>query len=96
MALRQLSEQCKSCEYKDNCDEKRMIACGVVKHKPIQQPFANPLANPLQQDMLVKHDYRKIKIAENRTITIDLEKLKKQAIEDFYKSVNRRFSQGGV
>lgn len=42
-------------------------------------------------DMLVKHDYRDIKIAENTTVTIDLEKMKKDLAEDFYKAINCSF-----
>lgn len=96
MALKQLSEQCKNCEYKDNCDEKRMVACGVLEYEPLQQPYTEPITQPLQQEYLVKHDYRNIKVGENTTVTIDLEEIKKKMEEDFYKSLGCGFFQGGA
>lgn len=96
MALKQLSEQCKNCKYKNNCDEKRMVACGVLEHKPIMQPLTEPLTQPLQQEYLIKHDYRDIKVGENTTITIDIEEMKRKAVEDFYKQLGCGFFQGGA
>lgn len=96
MVLKRLSELCLNCEHKDNCDKKRMEACGVLEYEPIQQPYTEPIAQPLQQEYLVKHDYRDVKIAENTTVTIDLEELKRKAVEDFYKSIHGDFLQGGA
>lgn len=42
-------------------------------------------AQPMTQPMTVKHDYRNVKVAENTTITIDFEELKKQMKKEFYK-----------
>ena len=36
--------------------------------------------------VMVKHDYRDIKIDALTTVTIDLEDIKKQLAEDFYRS----------
>ncbi len=96
MALKQLSERCKNCEYKDNCDEKRMAECDFLEHKPIMQPLIKPLIQPLQEEILVKHDYRDIKVGENTTVTIDLEEMKKKIEKDFYKSLNCGFLQDGA
>ena len=37
--------------------------------------------------MAVKHDYRNVKVSEGMTVTIDLEELKEQMKQEFYKSV---------
>ena len=42
-------------------------------------------AAPVLADILVKHDYRDIKVGENTTITIDVEELKRQMKKEFYK-----------
>ena len=41
----------------------------------------------MTQPILAKHEYRDVKVAENTTITIDLEDLKKQMEKEFYKAV---------
>lgn len=78
---------CKSCEHYDTCNNKRMEAYATLDCKNIMQPYAQPLTNPLQEDIAVKHNYRNIKIAENTTVTIDLDEVKKNLKEDFYKQL---------
>lgn len=46
-----------------------------------------PLTHDLAQPLLAPHDYRNIKVAENTTITIDLEELKKQLVESYYEKI---------
>lgn len=82
-----LYKQCEKCNYKDDCDEKRMAACAVANYEPMLATAAAELTQPIMQPMAVKHDYRDIWIDENTTITIDLEDLKEQMQRDFYKSV---------
>lgn len=53
----------------------------------IASSCAEPMAEPMMQEMTVKHDFRDIKIAENTTITIDLEEVKEKLKEDFYKQL---------
>lgn len=64
-----------------------------IKDKPQQfaMSAAMPLTHDLAQPLLVPHDYRIIKIAENTTITIDLEELKKQLIESHYKKIGLNY-----
>lgn len=64
--------------------------------EPLTNPAEENLTQPIMADMLVKHDYRDIKIAENTTVTIDLEKMKKNLAEDLYKVINCSFLQGGA
>ena len=51
-------------------------------------------AAPVLEDILVKHDYRDIKVGENTTITIDVEELKRQIKKDFYKQLGIGFYPG--
>lgn len=43
----------------------------------------------------VEHNYRDIKIAENTTVTIDIEEMKKKMREDFYKNLGCGFLSEG-
>lgn len=84
---------CKHCPNYDNCsNKKRMEACAyLVPEQALASPFAESMAEPMIQEMAVKHDFRNIKIAENTTVTIDLEELKKKLEEDFYKQLGCGF-----
>lgn len=96
MALSKVSEICKHCEHYNDCDNKRMEACAyIIPKEPLAQNGNQPLTQPLMQAMAVKHDYRNIKIAENTTITIDIEELKKKMREDFYKNLGCGFLMEG-
>lgn len=83
-----VSEICKSCEHYDDCDNKRMEACAYLIFK---ESLAQQSTEPIAADMAVKHDYRDIKIAENTTVTIDLEEIKKKVKKDFYKNLGCTF-----
>lgn len=72
MVYSELDERCKKCVNRDFCKDKRLAACAAM-----------PLTQDLTQPLLVKHDYRDIKIDANTTVTIDLEKLKEQLKERF-------------
>ena len=96
MHLSKTDERCLKCKYFEDCDNKRMVACAVMNiPEPIAQTAGAKTSQALQSGMLVKHDYREIKIAENTTVTIDLEELKKKMEEDFYKQLNCSFMQFG-
>lgn len=57
------------------------------KQPQIAMSAAAPLTQDLAQPLLVPHNYRNIKIAEGMTITIDLEKLKRQLVESHYEKI---------
>ena len=81
-------ERCLKCEYFDDCDNKRMVMCAAKEFKMPEQyaeKASQDLTIPLTNDILVKHDYRQIKIAPNTTVTIDLEEQKKKLQEDILK-----------
>lgn len=96
MAISRDSEICRSCPNYKNCDNKRMEACATFKPpERIASEFALPSSQPITQEIAVKHDYRNIKIAENTTVTIDLEDMKKQLEKDFYKKLGCGFLMEG-
>lgn len=91
------SEKCLACKYYDDCDSKRMVMCALREMPPTLAKSAEQSAGmPLTQDLLVKHDYRDIKVGEDTTVTIDLEDLKKQMEKDFYKALGCPFMSNGA
>ncbi len=90
MALSKDSDKCKQCELYDECDNKRMELCAYIT-----PAIAAPSVQPLVLDMIVKHDYRDVKIAENTTVTIDIEELKKKLEDEIYKSFGCSFLREG-
>lgn len=88
ISLSKVSEICKLCEHYDDCDNKKMEACAcLIPKESLANPSTQQSTEPIVADMAVKHKYRDIKIAENTTVTIDLEKLKKKIKKDFYKGL---------
>lgn len=96
MSLSKDSEICKHCEHYPDCDSKRMEACAyLIPKNNIAKSVAQNYSVPIAAESLVKHDYRNIKIAENTTVTIDIEELKKKMEENFYKYLDCGFLQNG-
>lgn len=87
--LRRMASKCRKCPYRSRCNNKRFEAEAYME--PLQIESSASLIQP----MAVKHDYRDIKIAENTTITIDLEELKKQLERDFYRKLDIGINYGG-
>ena len=90
-ALARLSKKCRECPFKEKCSKKRMEAEGYLPEPMLASAASMPSTAEIAMPMAVKHDYREIKVAEGMTITIDLEYLKKQMEQDFYKSVGLHF-----
>lgn len=93
MALTKLSQKCREFHFKDNCNKKRMETEGYIEPN-LAIPAAIECSAEIVQPMAVKHDYRDIKIDKDTTITIDLEDVKKQLKDDFYKSVGLGINYG--
>lgn len=81
------SEICIACEHYNNCDNKRMEMCAAA----YLQPSTMPTIMPIGADVAVKHDYRDVKIAENTTVTIDLEEVKKDAMKKLQQEIYNSF-----
>nr|DAS46943.1 MAG TPA: hypothetical protein [Caudoviricetes sp.] len=96
MGLSKVSKICNACEHYDDCDNKRMEACAyLIPKESLANPCIQQSIEPIAADMAVKHAYRNIKIAENTTVTIDLEEIKKKVREDFYKNLGCGFLSEG-
>lgn len=91
------SKECLACKYYGDCSTKRLVMCALKEMPPKMVAEAGERATmPLAEDLLVKHDYRNIKVAEGTEITIDLEDIKKQLEKDFYKALGCPFMQNGA
>lgn len=88
-----LCEECRRCPFVSKCDRKRMEAMAYLEPK-VAASASVDYAAPVLADILVKHDYRDIKVGENTTITIDVEELKRQMKKDFYRKLGIGFYPG--
>ena len=73
-----LYSKCESCDNKNNCDSKRLEACAYIPRIPLLDDGGIVASSDAMAPMIVPHDYRKIKISPDTTITIDLEAIKKE------------------
>ena len=94
VALRKDSDKCKTCYFYNNCDEKRMVLCAISDNNPISKDTQENISEQLQEDILMKHDYRNVKVSEGMTITIYLEDVKKNIENDLYRQINCHFMNG--
>ena len=78
------SAVCRKCQNYNNCDNKRMKSCGLLLYA---DNIEQPLSNPILEDMAIKHDYRNIEVAKNTNITINVEEVKKNLMDEVYKSI---------
>lgn len=88
-----LCEECRRCPFVSRCDNKRMEAMAYMEPKVSASASADYTA-PVLADVLVRHDYRDIKVGENTMITIDVEELKRQMKKDFYRKLGIGFYPG--
>lgn len=87
-SISKLHEKCEKCPYVDVCDEKRKVACGMLPLPERMFDSASAaMTMPIAAEILVKHDYRNIKISEAQTITFDLEEMKKDLERRIYKAL---------
>lgn len=84
--------ECQVCEYYNDCKNKRRVAC--IYLESLTNSAEKQSAQYVSADVMVKHDYRDIKIGENTTVTIDLEEMKKKMTEDIYKALSCPFMNG--
>ena len=59
------------------------------------QPAASNISENVSAPIMVKHNYRDIKIDASTTVTIDLEDMKERLAEDFYRSQGIGLMLGG-
>lgn len=78
-SLSRMAAKCRKCPFVSSCNCKRLEAEGYLV------PAASEIKQPMLQDILIKHDYRNVKVGENTTVTIDLEELKRQLKRNIYR-----------
>ena len=61
-------------------------ACPITTSRYCLHTAAESAAQEATQELMVKHDYRDIKIDQDTTVTIDLEDIKKQIEKRIYES----------
>lgn len=76
--MKRLTAKCTACEWRYECSNKRFETIGYY---PIAAEIQQRYTEPIASEILVKHDYRHIKVAENTTVTIDLEDIKRELQE---------------
>ena len=86
--ISKLHQKCEKCPHVNDCDEKRMIACGLAERpQPIFETASQAMTMPIAAEIMVKHDYRDIKISPTQTVTVDLEEMKKDIERRLYKAL---------
>ena len=99
ITISKTDERCEMCEYKDDCDEKRMVMCAMAELPQPEQyaeKAAEAVSMPLANCACVKHEFRRIKIAPNTYVTIDIEEEKKKLSEALTKHLRCDFLQNGI
>lgn len=93
-ALSKLHDKCKKCKYKDECGEKRMVACGIAELPQTNtENIAMPSVEPYGASIARKETTITIYRGENCTIDTSLEEIKRQIEEDFYKNIRCGFNR---
>lgn len=94
MGLSRLSAKCRACPLMEKCDHKRLETEAYLEPS-VAASAAYPLVEGLVELVMIKHDYRNVKVAENTVITIDLEELKRQIEKEFYNQTGLGIQFGG-
>lgn len=91
--ISKLHDKCQKCKYKDDCDEKRMVACAIAKLPPSPiQDMGMSASTPLS--MPISREYTPITInMGDIKIGTSLEEISKKIEEDFYKHLRCGFNE---
>ena len=74
--LSKLHDKCEKCRYKDSCNNKKMVACGLAE-------MPKPNTEPLIQPMSIKCTPITINISEHENINTSMEQIAEQINEAF-------------
>lgn len=86
--LTRMAKMCRECPLKDRCKNKRL------EKEAYLTPTTSPIVEDMASPVLKAHDYRNVKVAENTTITIDVEELKERIRKDIYKKAEIGLNYG--
>ncbi len=86
--ISKVHKKCERCPHVDDCDEKRKVACGMMNlPEPMYETAAQAMTMPVAVEMLATHDFRRVQISPTQTITVDMEKMKKDLKRHIYKAL---------
>lgn len=83
MGLSRLCEKCRKCPKANKCDHKQMESLAYLP-EPYAAPHMQPATMSATAPITQPHEYRNVKIAENTTVTIDLEDIKEKMRNQFF------------
>lgn len=93
-AISRMATKCRKCPDREKCDYKNMELCAYIEEPQLMADVRATYTADIAQPMAVKHDYRDIKIAENTTVTIDIEEMKRELKKEFYKACGLGLNYG--
>lgn len=92
-AITKLHKKCKKCKHKENCNDKRMVACAIAELPPtLVESAGMGMAEHASMPMVEKHTPITINLGEYGTINTSLEKMSKRLEEDIYKRIRCGFN----
>lgn len=86
--LTRMAKMCRECPFKDRCKNKRL------EKEAYLTPNISPIIEDMASPVLIAHDYRNVKVAENTTVTIDVEELKERMRKEIYRQAGIRLNYG--
>lgn len=89
MALSKMDKKCKNCKHKDNCDNKRMVACSLaeIPQANMRSATFNDNMIPCGQPLMRKETPITINMGEFGKIETSLEEISESLKKDFYKEL---------
>lgn len=83
-AVSKLHEKCEKYKYKDSCNEKRTVACGLLElPKPNMENATMPNAETFAQPTTGKHTPITINMGEHGNINTSMEQIEEQINKTF-------------
>lgn len=87
-AYPQFSKDCQNCsEYNPCAKGGKWCFVAAMENERMTPDAHAPLVQETTAPILAKHDYRNVKIAQNTTVSIDLEKLKENMKKSFFQGL---------
>lgn len=90
-------KDCIKCPEYDPCVKGgKYCFIGAMENERIIPDSYEPLTQDIAAPLLVKHDYRNVKVAENTTVTIDIEEMKRKVNESISKRLRPQLFMNGA
>jgi hypothetical protein len=86
--LTRMAKMCRECPFKDKCKNKRL------QKEAYLTPNISLIIEDMASPVLNAHDYRNVKVAENTTITIDVEEQKERMRKEIYRQAGIGLNYG--